>query len=323
MQPQKSRPGAGTAYARSNVSNHITIGVVRNAHDPRITPRALPWSEFCQYLSRAEVRETKDGTGFVLAQFNTMHRAGKNVAAVSALGFDVDGKDQAPLPPLVAHEELSRLGWAHVVYTTWSHSAESPRYRIILALDALLHPDMLRDAQSYVADQLPGAIAQAIDRACLGDRARLFYAPATPPDRAGEYEFYAGGSAPLSARTLTLIAAAMQRKRETQKEQAKAMATRIAARGGVSVIAQFNEQHTIEEVLENGGYTRKGKRWVSPHSHSGTPGIVEIEGRIFCHHADDPMHNGHALDAFDAYAAIYHNGSLSAAAAAVRGVQHD
>ncbi|MBU2767830.1 hypothetical protein HAP94_17010 [Acidithiobacillus ferrivorans] len=311
-----------TAIESPRQGNHITIGVVRNAHDPRITPRALSWSEFCQYLSIAEVRETKDGTGFVLAQFNTMHRAGKNVASVSALGFDVDGKDQAPLPPLAAHIELSRLGWAHVVYSTWSHSAESPRYRIIIALDAPLHPDVLRDAQSYVVDQLPEAIAQAIDRACLGDRARLYYAPATPPDRASGYEFYTGGSAPLSARTLTLIAAAMQHQREAKKAKAKAMTARIAARGGVSVIAQFNEQHTIEEVLENGGYTRNGKRWVSPHSHSGTPGIVEIEGRIFCHHADDPMHNGHALDAFDAYAAIYHNGSLSAAAAAVRGVQH-
>ncbi len=323
MQPQKSRPAGGTADARSNVSNHITIGMVRNAHDPRITPRALSWREFCQDLSRAEVRKTKDGPGFVLAQFNVMHRAGKNVAAVSALGFDVDGKEQAPLPPLVAHTELSRLGWAHVVYTTWSHSAESPRYRIVVALDTPLHPDVLRDAQSFVVDQLPGAIAQAIDRACLGDRARLYYAPATPPDRAGEYEFYAGGSAPLNARTLTLIAAAMQHQKEARKEKAKAMTTQIAARGGVSVIAQFNAQHTIEEVLENGGYTRKGKRWVSPHSHSGTPGIVEIEGRIFCHHADDPMHNGHALDAFDTYAALYHKGDLRAAAAAVREVQHD
>ena len=322
MQTQKSRPGAGTAHASSNGSNHITIGMVRNAHDPRITPRVLSWREFCQDLSRAEVRETKDGPGFVLAQFKVMHRAGKNVAAVSALGFDVDGKDQAPLPPLVAHTELLRLGWAHVVYSTWSHSAESPRYRIIIALDAPLHPDVLRDAQSCVVDQLPGAIAQAIDRACLGDRARLFYTPATSPDRAGEHEFYSGGSAPLSARTLTLIAAAMQHQREAKAVQAKAMTARIAARGGVSVIVQFNEEHTIEEVLENGGYTRKGKRWVSPHSHSGTPGIVEIEGRIFCHHADDPMHNGHALDAFGAYAAIYHNGNLRAAAAAVRGVQH-
>ena len=319
MPTPKSRPAGGTACASSNDSNHITIGMVRNAHDPRITHRALSWSEFCQDLRKPDIRETKDGTGFVLAQFNTPHRAGKNVAAVSALGFDVDGKDQAPLPPLVAHIELSRLGWAHVVYTTWSHSAESPRYRIIIALDAPLHPDVLRDAQSYVVDQLPGAIAQAIDRACLGDRARLYYAPATPPDRAGEYEFYSGGSAPLSARTLTLIAAAMQHQREAKKVQAKAMTARIAARGGVSVIVQFNEQHTIEEVLENGGYTRKGKRWVSPHSHSGTPGIVEIEGRIFCHHADDPMHNGHALDAFDAYAAIYHKGDLRAAASAIRG----
>ncbi len=321
MTQKNSRP-AQAAYAISNVPNYITLGVVRNAHDPRITPRAMPWREFCQGLIRAEVREVKDGTGFVLARFSTPHRAGKNVAAVSALGFDVDGKDQAPMPPIAAHEELSRLGWEHVVYTSWSHSPNAPRYRIILALNTPLHPDHLADAQAYVVDQMPKGIAQAIDRACLGDRARLYYAPATPPDRAGGYEFHTGGLAPLNGQTLALIAATMQHQRNARKAQASAMRARIVARGGASVIEQFNEQHTVEEVLEHAGYTRKGKRWVSPHSHSGTPGIVEIEGRIYCHHADDPLHTGHALDAFDAFAAIFHNGNLSAAAAAVQGVKH-
>ncbi len=280
MQTQKSRP-AGTAYATSNDAHFISIGMVRNAHDPRITPRALSWSEFCNGLMQPEVREVKDGTGFVLAQFSTPHRAGKNVVAITALGFDVDGKDQAPLPPIAAHEELSRLGWLHLIYTTWSHSATAPRYRIIIALDAPLHPDALRDAQSYVVDQLPGGVVQAIDRACIGDRARLYYAPATPPDRADGYEFYAGGLAPLSAKTLTLIAAAIQHQREAKKEHGKAMAGRIAARGGVSVIEQFNEQHTIDEVLEHAGYTRKGKRWVSPHSHSGGLGSWRSRGAYF------------------------------------------
>jgi hypothetical protein len=226
--PRESSPN------ESHFSNHITIGFVSNANNPKITPHDFLWSKFCDYLSEADVRGAKDGTGFVLAQFSTMHRAKKNVVAVTALGFDVDGKDQAPLPPLIAHEELSRLGWAHVVYTTWSHSPESPRYRIILALDAPLPPDLLKGAQSWVMRQLPEAIAQAIDRACLGDYSRLYYAPATPPERASEYEFYAGGLAPLSTQMLTLAA--------------KEMATRKAARGGVP--RSGDKQHDLEMLRE-------------------------------------------------------------------------
>ncbi len=85
-----------------------------------------------------------------------------------------------------------------------------------------------------------------------------------------------------------------------------------------SLIAKFNEQHSLKEILEDAGYIRKGHRWISPNSHTMTPGIVMLDGRVFSHHDGDALHNGHKLDAFGAYAAIHHQGDLKAAARAVR-----
>ncbi len=320
MQTQKSRPEA--AYQTQFIDNHITIGLVRNARDPRIAARSMPWAEFCNGLSQPQIRAEKDGEGIIFAAFSTTHRAGKNVTAITAIGFDVDGKTHAPMQPAEAHACLLALGWAHAIYSTWSHTPAEPRYRVVIALDATLDPRALRDAQESILGHLPGGIAGAVDGACLGDVARLFYAPATPADRADHFEFYAGGVKPLRAANLMMVAAAAQAVREQEQAQRKAMQPRYTGRPGASVIEQFNNHYSVSDVLEGSGYVKKRGRWISPNSHTKTAGIVILDGRVYCHHDGDALHNGHALDAFDAYALIHHNGDLKAAAAAIRGVTH-
>ncbi|PKY11546.1 hypothetical protein B1757_03840 [Acidithiobacillus marinus] len=317
MQTQNSRPEAAEQSQGSD--NHITIGLVRNARDPRITARSVPWAEFCDGLSRPEIRQQKDGTGIIFATFSAAYRAGKNVSAITAVGFDVDGKTHAPMHPAEAHDVLMALDWRHLIYTTWSHTPAEPRYRVIVALDGPLDPRALRDAQTAILEQLPSGVSDAVDSACLGDRARLFYAPACPPDRADQFEFYAGGDKPLRSATLLMAAAARQAVREQQQAQRKDVTARFTANGGHSVIREFNSRYTVTEILESAGYVKKRNRWVSPNSKSGTPGIVVLDNRVYCHHDADALHNGHALDAFGAYAAIHHGGDQKAAAAAVRG----
>lgn len=318
---QKNSPAKGAQNSKL-IENNITIGIVRNARDPRVATPSMTWGEFCSSLSLPLVRAEKDGTGFVLARFSTPHRAGKNVMAVSALGFDVDGKSHAPMPPAEAHGWLLEKGWMHAIYSTWSHTPAEPRYRIVIALDAPMDPRALRDAQEAILGHLPEGIAGAVDGACLGDVARLFYAPATPADRADHFEFYAGGVKPLRAANLMMMAAAAQAVREQEQAQRKAMKPRYTGRPGASVIEQFNNHYSVSDVLAGSGYVKKRGRWVSPNSHTGTAGIVILDGRVYCHHDGDALHNGHALDAFDAYALIHHNGDLKAAAAAIRGVPH-
>jgi len=82
---------------------------------------------------------------------------------------------------------------------------------------------------------------------------------------------------------------------------------------GPSVIHAFNAAHDATSILEAHGYQKKGKRFASPDA-THDAGIVELEsGKIFCHHAGDPLHSEHALDTFDVYRLLDHGGDFTAA----------
>jgi hypothetical protein len=102
---------------------------------------------------------------------------------------------------------------------------------------------------------------------------------------------------------------------------------------GVSVIDAFNRRFSVCQVLERKGYRRVGQgRFLSPHSSTGTPGIVLLTGddgieRVFCHHASDPLYSDeHSHDAFSVFCILVHGGDQRAAvraAAQALGLGHE
>lgn len=91
-------------------------------------------------------------------------------------------------------------------------------------------------------------------------------------------------------------------------------ASRLQRRTGPSVIAAFNEAHDAVAILEAHGYVCAGrKRWKSPQGH-GVAGVVLLpSGRVYCHHASDPLGDEKAHDAFDLFALFDHAGDTRAA----------
>jgi putative DNA primase/helicase len=83
---------------------------------------------------------------------------------------------------------------------------------------------------------------------------------------------------------------------------------------GPSVVAAFNGAHDVVALLEAHGYVRAGrKRWKSPAGH-GIAGVVLLpDGRVYCHHASDPLGDEKPHDAFDLYALFEHGGDKRAA----------
>ncbi len=58
---------------------------------------------------------------------------------------------------------------------------------------------------------------------------------------------------------------------------------------------------------------RRGKRFASPDTLHAA-GIVLMEsGRVYCHHAGDPLSGEHAHDTFDVYRLLEHGGDFRAA----------
>lgn len=88
---------------------------------------------------------------------------------------------------------------------------------------------------------------------------------------------------------------------------------------GVNVIQAFLDAHDLRMVLEQYGYTRKGRtRYLSPHTTTNLPGVVLFsdESSCWCHHASDPLcseESGQPVNAFDLYAHYDHGGDVSKA----------
>ena len=64
-------------------------------------------------------------------------RANKNVQAITALVYDYDSTTTAPETIIGT---LSQRGLRFAVYTTWSHTPQKPRYRVVLFLSRSLSP---------------------------------------------------------------------------------------------------------------------------------------------------------------------------------------
>ncbi|HEX9592447.1 MAG TPA: bifunctional DNA primase/polymerase, partial [bacterium] len=95
-----------------------------------------------------------------------------------------------------------------------------------------------------------------------------------------------------------------------------------AGGGGGDVIGAYNRSHTVVELLESHGYIPKGGpgRYLSPTSSSGLPGVHLLDdGRVYSHHASDPLaqpgEDGkqHAHAAFDVFRILNHGGDVRAA----------
>jgi len=90
---------------------------------------------------------------------------------------------------------------------------------------------------------------------------------------------------------------------------------------GDSVIDAYNKATSIEASLAQYGYKQQGKRWLSPHSSTGLPGIVvwPHANKCFIHHASDPLcsdESGQPVGPFDLLAYYDHGGDMKKAAKA-------
>lgn len=90
---------------------------------------------------------------------------------------------------------------------------------------------------------------------------------------------------------------------------------------GDSVIDAYNTAHGIEDHLSRYGYRKQGKRWLSPHSTTGLPGVIvwAEANKCYIHHASDPLcsdESGQPVAPFDLLTYYDHGGDMKKAAKA-------
>lgn len=116
----------------------------------------------------------KDGPGIIAATFQGTGRLeGKNVATVTGLILDVDSKTH-PVDPESVFAALPFRGVAH---TSYSHSTEVPKFRVIFPLQEELTPEQFRRLWWWAFEKT----GRSIDPAPK-DPSRMFYLPRCPAE---------------------------------------------------------------------------------------------------------------------------------------------
>jgi len=165
------------AVAVSTDDLQFNISEYKNSRDNIPKGITLTWNLFCAHFSEHKIQATKDGVAWSPATYNVgATRKNENVQSVSMAVVDVD--DGTPIEALV-----TRLtGYAFLLHTSYSHSVDAPKYRVVIPFS---HPVAPAD-WSAVWSRINLLIGGCNDPATK-DPARLYYKPAHAPDAVNHF----------------------------------------------------------------------------------------------------------------------------------------
>jgi len=213
-------------------------------------------------LAPQRISESKDGPTFTPSFFRSPERHAENVIASSFVIFDVD---QKPTDDLVSLEEvedaLIDLGLEHAVYTSYSNSAECPRFRVVLPLDRAIYPDeflaVSAAALEALDEFLDGRLLKVID-GCWRETARCYYTFTTHPERRnGAISFYNPGE-PLNVLDLKLAQSSYGIDAQyTKIQKPRAPGTAVGAQGRSmelnrllgGMFRSFSEDQIVQKIF--------------------------------------------------------------------------
>ncbi|WP_285244004.1 AAA family ATPase [Pseudarthrobacter sp. fls2-241-R2A-127] len=132
----------------------------------------IGWGEYVDRLGNPVVTDEKTGVGlYVLgAVFKGNRRRRSDLVSRSAVTLDADTAD------LGLSDRVKALPWLAAYHTTFSHTSDSPRYRIVVPLSESVSPE------EYIV--LADALMDRLGRECFDrgsrDPERCMYWPSTP-----------------------------------------------------------------------------------------------------------------------------------------------
>lgn len=271
-------------------------------------PERTTWGNFADVFAWRREGD-KDGPNYVLARLTLepdgrhVRRLKRNVLARTAVALDCETNNRTgEIPPRFA-EAVARIknqAWAAVIYTSHSHRAEAPRYRIVLPLSEEIAPEL--PAVEVIADSL--GLLGVLDHSKIG-AASLFYLPSAAPDELDHHEAEVIDGNPIDAAWMRELAGAMLAERQGEDERIAALAHAEAeARREAKIAAGFDPEDSLIEklrayfdltqVLLSHGYHKSDTKFRHANSTSGSYGAdIKVLGgieRVFSHNANDPLH---------------------------------
>lgn len=161
--------------AAAQTSEPFEFVLFRSIADTVPSPQKSTIPQFVERFSKPAVLTAKGGPAWSPAVYpEGVNRSKSGVAAVTALVMDVD--DGTPIEEF--HRKLE--GYAYFWHTSYSHTPEHPKYRIVVFLAAPVQAaqwgELWLRAQAWMGGHLDPATK---------DASRLYYLPSMPPGAQG------------------------------------------------------------------------------------------------------------------------------------------
>ena len=195
------------------------------------------------------------------------------------------------------------LGADFMIYTSRSATEAQQKCRLIVPLSEPISGDQFVIQQKLLNDKLEAA-GITPDRAT--ERAgQICYLPNRGEFYKSLYMDHLGSFSPAFV---------------VEEEEQKQDRSNTGQYRTDSTVREYNETHRLPQVLESYGYPLRGKKWLSPNSKSGVPGVtITDDGQkwLSAHSSDSGMgratKNGTMGDAFDLFVYYEHGGDFTAA----------
>lgn len=199
------------AYSQQEMDTNIAYSIFETAMDNQPKAKMSTWPGLCCALAidrqPAPQPVGTDPKKYLPAISGAFYPPGSTRTCAHVVGlqlaiFDIDNSEEfetgeyhpsgrpklkkrpisAPATIGAVCDELERLGIAAYAYSTWSHSEEWPRFRLIVPLASVVLPDLWPNAISWVLS-VSGLLKwrESIDLPCSLDVARLNFLPAQRP----------------------------------------------------------------------------------------------------------------------------------------------
>lgn len=248
-------------------------------------------------MSKSEQDNIKDVGGFVGGRLKNGIRKADRVISRSILTLDADFATN----DFVENVDMFAY-YAYCIYSTHKHTADKPRYRLVIPLDRDVTPDEYEAIARKVAEQI--GIEQFDDTTHQAHR--LMYYPSVSLD--GEFVFTEGGSEPLKADYALGLYDDWQdvsewpKSSRTVKVFERALKKQEDPYTKSGVIGAFCRCYSIDEAIAEflpEVYTVCGNGRYTYAAGSSSAGLVIYEDKFaYSNHATDPA-GGRLCNAFD------------------------
>lgn len=252
-------------------------------------------------MSKEEQGKVKDVGGFVGGRLNSGHRKNENVVDRSLVTLDADNA----YPDLLLDVELV-WDWEMVVYSTHSHTPDSPRLRFVIPLSRTVTPEEYVPIARKLADRIG---IDTMDPSTY-EPCRLMYWPSCPSDAEPVFQRFTGEFVnpdkvlaeyglddAWKDSTLWPIAKGEQ---EVRVKEAKRQGDPTEKPGIVGLFCRAYDIETAMDELIPGVYEPCGEgRFTYTAGSTAGGAVLYDDGRfLYSHHGTDPC-GGMEVNAFD------------------------